>query len=225
VNQIYDLAKKNDRRGKGINLMLRHPESDALHVTLNTTDVKISSLLSLLAKLAHLELQVEGNTVLLVPEAEEKGRSSPRTVEKPLQKVFFVIGPRRFLKDDSIEILEVLSTSPKLEPGDRVIIRGRGHLGSHPGANLYLYTTSLEPADTDDFEQTQRKEVQKGDAYMFELSYTIKHRGFLHVSYYDLETGQGFGGVYFGSAKQMQAAEVELHLSGPADGGAQKSAP
>jgi hypothetical protein len=38
----------------------------------------------------------------------------------------------------------------------------------------------------------------------FELQTTIKHRGVLHLSFYNQKTGTPFGGVYFGTASQVR---------------------
>ncbi len=50
----------------------------------------------------------------------------------------------------------------------------------------------------------------------FELKITIKHRGALHVTMYDPQSGKPFGGTYFGTVDQMKAIahwDVNYYLS------------
>ena len=49
----------------------------------------------------------------------------------------------------------------------------------------------------------QQRTITKG-AGEFELSETLDGDGYLHVTFYSLSDGKGFGGMYFGTAKQMK---------------------
>lgn len=122
----------------------------------------------------------------------------------PGQKsVEVVLGPKAFRDGDVIEITEVTATSAKLEQGDSVTVRGRVRLDSRSAGMLSLYLTQTEGDGLEETDAAQLKEVGRG-LTTFELKTTIKHRGALHISLYDLQTGKGFGGVYFGTAKQME---------------------
>jgi len=201
VEQICDLARKNDPRGKGVNVILRQPTAEMPRITLSASDVTISQVLHLLATTAHLELAVQDETVVLKPMGQEQAITTP----KVFRKVPFTVGPQKFLKDDSIEILEVSCTSDRFEPGDLVVVKGRGHLGSHDSAKLALYLSETESDGRGLTEASQETKVETRNTYMFELSCTIQRKGFLHVSYYDLKTREGFGSVYFGTESQMKA--------------------
>jgi hypothetical protein len=122
----------------------------------------------------------------------------------PAQKsVEVVLGPKAFRDGDVIEITDVTTTSAKLEQGDSVTVRGRVRLDSRSAATLSLYLTQTEGDGLEETDASQLKEISSG-LTPFEVKATIKHKGALHVSLYDPQTGKGFGGVYFGTAEQMQ---------------------
>jgi hypothetical protein len=126
-----------------------------------------------------------------------------------------VLGPKAFRDGDVIEITDVQATSPKLEQGDSLTVRGRVRLASHDQAQLALYLTQTEGDGREEVDPSQTIRVKRGRGD-FELKATIKHRGFLHLTLYD-ESGQPFGGVYFGTAPQMKQIEkwsVEYYLPG-----------
>ncbi|MEM8681534.1 MAG: hypothetical protein AAGF97_19485 [Planctomycetota bacterium] len=119
-----------------------------------------------------------------------------------LQSVAPVLGPKLFRDGDVVEITDLQATSPQLEPGDTIVVRGRIRLDSRPHANLCLFLTQTEGDGWEETDKTQRQEVESG-LHDFELKTTIKHRGALHVTLYDSNTGRPFGGTYFGTADQM----------------------
>ncbi|WP_232536201.1 hypothetical protein [Lacipirellula parvula] len=114
-----------------------------------------------------------------------------------------VLGPKNYCDGDVIEITDVRSTSPRLEQGDSITVRGRYRLDSHAEAQLTLYLTQTEGDGREETERTQTMSVKQGLGE-FELKITVKHRGALHLSYYNLKSGKPFGGVYFGTAEQME---------------------
>jgi RNA polymerase sigma factor (sigma-70 family) len=116
-----------------------------------------------------------------------------------------VLGPKAFRDGDVIEITDVQATSPKLEQGDSLTVRGRVRLASHDVADLALYVTQTEGDGKDETDPAQTTQVKRGQSH-FELKATIRHRGYLHVTLYD-QSGKPFGGVYFGTAKQMKQIE------------------
>jgi hypothetical protein len=114
-----------------------------------------------------------------------------------------VLGPKAFRDGDVIEITDVHATSPRLEQGETVTVRGRFRLNSQKEAHLALYLTQTEGDGMEevDARQTMQAHGLRGE---FELTTTIAHRGMLHVTYYDPESGKPFGGVYFGTREQMK---------------------
>lgn len=114
-----------------------------------------------------------------------------------------VLGPKAYCDGDVIEIMDVRATSPRLEQGDSVTVRGRYRLASHENAQLALYLTQTEGDGRGDTDSTQTVNVERGSGE-FELKTTIKHRGALHLSYYNMKTLRPFGCVYFGTPEQME---------------------
>jgi hypothetical protein len=133
--------------------------------------------------------------------------SSPLVAAPPTQvSAPTVLGPKAFHDGDVIEITDVRATSPKLEPGDSVTVRGRVRLASQDEAQLGLYLTQTEGNGQEETDQPQTVQVKRGLGE-FELKATIKHRGVLHLTVYD-KSGRPFGGVYFGTAAQMKRIEA-----------------
>lgn len=114
-----------------------------------------------------------------------------------------VLGPKLYRDGDVIEITDVTSTSPKLEQGDSITVKGRARLHSHATAQLALYLTQTVGDGVDEGDRFQVKEISKGITE-FELKMTIRHRGALHITFYDMSRSKPFGGVYFGTAQQMK---------------------
>lgn len=125
-----------------------------------------------------------------------------------------VLGPKAYRDGDVIEITDVTATSPRLEQGDSVTVKGRYRLDSQPAARLCLYLTQTEGDGKEETDDTQEMLVSNGLGN-FELKITIKHRGALHLTYYDPKSGRPLGGTYFGTAEQMQAIadwDVDYYL-------------
>jgi hypothetical protein len=117
--------------------------------------------------------------------------------------VVTLLGPKAYRNGDVIEIRDVQATSAKLEQGDSITVRGRFRLQSEDDAELSLYVTQTRSPVATPVDPGQTIRVEKGTGE-FELKTTITHRGALHVSFYSTESGQGFGGVYFGTREQMK---------------------
>jgi hypothetical protein len=129
----------------------------------------------------------------------QKGRPPAAPARQP---VTTVLGPKAFRDGDVIEITDARATSPKLEQGDSVTVRGRVRLASKDQAQLGLYLTQTKDAGPADTDPSQVLQVKRG-VTAFELKITIAHRGVLHLTLYD-NSGRPFGGVYFGTAEQMK---------------------
>lgn len=114
------------------------------------------------------------------------------------------LGPKSYRDGDVIQITSVTATSPRLEQGDTVTVKGRVRLDSATDARLCLFLTQTQG---DGYEETDARQTQSIKAGLsdFELKTTIKHRGVLHVTLYRTTNGKPFGGVYFGTPEQMKA--------------------
>ena len=119
-----------------------------------------------------------------------------------MQAVGYELGPQRFRPGDLIELLEVTATSTKFEVGETVTVKGRYTLASHPVANVSLFVTQTEGDGKSQPGALQRMKVEAGTGE-FELTIQIQHAGYLHVTFYPVGGGRGFGGVYFGKRKDM----------------------
>jgi len=120
------------------------------------------------------------------------------------------LGAKAFRDGDAIQIEEVRSTSPDLGQGDTITVKGNYRLGSKSKASLQLLVTQTEGDGSEKIEAMQTFPATHGFE-PFEVTITVKHRGYLHLTFYDTESGQPFGGTYFGTEKQMnQAAGVSV---------------
>ncbi len=113
-----------------------------------------------------------------------------------------VLGPKAFLDGDVIELTDVQATSSRLEQGDSLTVRGRFRLESRDEARLALYVTQTAGDGIEEVDRSQTT-LLSGLRGEFELKTMIKHRGVLHVTFYDTRSGKPFGGVYFGTPAQM----------------------
>lgn len=98
-------------------------------------------------------------------------------------------------------IEQVLATSPDLAIGDQVVVRGRYELKSADEATLALYLTQTDAPSLEPDSPAQKMKVKKGSGE-FRLVHEIRHPGALHVSFFG--ASRSFGGVYFGTAAQME---------------------
>lgn len=111
--------------------------------------------------------------------------------------VAFATSRAQFASGDAITIREVLATSPRMEPGDTVLVRGDYRLQSREKALLLCTLTANAPGCVEITSSSSRQDIVAGTG-TFELAYEIKQPGALHVSFYPGGTsGSVFGGVYF----------------------------
>jgi hypothetical protein len=120
-----------------------------------------------------------------------------------LSPVETTLGPKLYRDGDVIEITDVRATSPRLEQGDTVVVKGRVRLDSKSAAKLCLYLTQTKGSGSEETDAAQESGVASG-LQDFELKTTIKHRGVLHLTLYDAQTDRPIGGTYFGTAEQMK---------------------
>jgi hypothetical protein len=120
-----------------------------------------------------------------------------------IQQVPFTVGPSFFQKGDLINITEVKATSPNLKNGDKVVVKGYYILASAPKASLCLFATATTGSGKSPIRPGQTINITEGQG-QFELSETMDCDGYLHVTFYSISLGKPFGGLYFGTAKQME---------------------
>jgi hypothetical protein len=117
-------------------------------------------------------------------------------------KVDFVIGPHEFQPGDKIVIEEVWSELGSLSKGDVVTVKGTYTLASRPNAVFCFYVTQ-DSGDPPDHNPGITLPIEAGSA-PFELKRRITCRGHLRLGFYDVQKGNAFGNVYFGTPAQMQ---------------------
>jgi hypothetical protein len=145
----------------------------------------------------NVEVVSPGDAVLEKEDAVDVGKGV--TVET----VPATVGVKFFQNGDSLTITEVKATSPDLRNGDKVIVKGRYTLASRPKASLCLFATATKGSGKSEVRPGQKIGITEGQAE-FELSETLDCDGYLHVTFYSVPEGRPFGGLYFGTAKQME---------------------
>lgn len=115
----------------------------------------------------------------------------------PADGIPFELGAAEFHGGDRIVIDHVHSTTGGFAPGSLVTIRGSYQLASRDAGTLYFGTTTTDPACVRQPEPAEHGKVTRGSG-TFALQHRIPAAGHLHVTFYDLDSGQPFGGQYFG---------------------------
>ncbi len=144
-----------------------------------------------------------------------------------MRDVGFTLGPQLFLEGDRIKIEDVKATSSTFDVGTVVTVKGSYTLESHPEAKICIFVTQTEGDGKSKILPGQQREITKG-AGDFELSIDIRHEGYLHVTFYPIDGGSGFGGVYFGKSKQMKAIKewtLDWYLGEPLPPGRSDATP
>ncbi len=159
----------------------------------------------LLCGLLVAGLRGPGQSASAAGDSDDKGGSSApaRQDVNELQKMPFTIGVKFFRDGDSITINEVRASTSDLKNGDKVIVKGRYTLVSEPEASLCLFATATTGSGKSPIRAGQTMHVAKGSGD-FELYETLDCDGYLHVTFYSIAKGEPFGGLYFGTAKQME---------------------
>jgi len=132
--------------------------------------------------------------------------------------VQFELGKSEFAPGDSITILQVRGTSEGITVGETYSVDGTYVLASHDAADLAFYATTVGASGPTPVDPQQHVKIKKGSG-SFHLVKTMSQDGYLHVSFYPLESGSGFGGVYFGQRDRVLHAWSHsgsaVSLSGP----------
>lgn len=129
---------------------------------------------------------------------------------QPLPRISVAVGPNEFPEGDSIVISEVLSSSPKLEIGSRVVVRGRYTLTSQAQARVGLSLTRTESRAPVRILPGSGQTISRGSGE-FELVYEVTQIGYMRVAL-NHATGGGpsFGTVYFGTPEQLARVAREV---------------
>lgn len=133
-----------------------------------------------------------------------------------LVSVPFATSRIQFASGDGITIQEVLASSPRMEPGDTVVVRGQYTLQSQARATLMVSLTVNAPGSSTPTAPTSRKTIDAGTGG-FELEYRIQQPGALHVTFYPWPEGSSFGGVYFAPPAGATASNVVAISNPPAN--------
>ncbi len=121
-----------------------------------------------------------------------------------LRTTGWLMGPSFFRQGDSIMIAEVRASSSEFKVGDTVKVTGLYTLSSKPRALLCLNVTATGRGDAWEPQALEQElQVAQGSGE-FVLPATIQQAGHLHLTFYDVDTGNPFGGFYFGTNPQMQ---------------------
>lgn len=123
--------------------------------------------------------------------------AAPQLVAVPVQ-----LGLQKFADGDSIAIQQVLATSPRMDVGDTVVVRGTYALRSRDRANLGLSLTQTETRERTKVSPAANMTAERGIG-QFELTYRIQHVGCLHVTFSSLPEKRSFGTLYFGTPEQL----------------------
>ncbi|MEM9644051.1 MAG: protein kinase [Planctomycetota bacterium] len=161
----------------------------------------------------HVSLSRNGSAIVTIAqpeEEEEAGQANGKSIP-------FEIGDNEFFGTDNIQIESVTSSGDGFEIGSTVTVEGEYTLNSADQARLCFFSTvpvqpGQKPTATQ-VQSSQRMRATRG-THRFKLSKTIQTLGWPHVSFYDSETGQGRGGVYFGDgANVLKKKGWSIHSS------------
>jgi len=126
-----------------------------------------------------------------------------------LSPIAVAVGPNEFPQGDSVTIVEVLSDSPGLAPGSRVLVRGRYTLGSRERARIGLSQTRTQSREPVPVLPGSGMEISKGSGE-FELVYEVSQVGCMRVALNNLDRGASFGTVYFGTPDQLASVKRQV---------------
>jgi len=121
------------------------------------------------------------------PGGNETGAKTDVQARQPIN---FEITSTKFQNGDSIEITDLSGPAGAIRPGQTYTVSGRYTLKTHDDALLYVYATNGE------VQSSQGPSIKQGEG-QFTRTFTLLKEGDLHLSYYPLGGGDGFGGVYF----------------------------
>ena len=132
--------------------------------------------------------------------------------------VRYELGDAEFAPGDKITIQQVRGTSETIATGGTYCVEGTYTLGSRAEATLAFYTTSISDSGPTLVDPKQLVRIKRGTG-TFHLVQALSDDGYLHVSFYPVSSGSGFGGVYFGQGNRVLRNKGFSHLDHPGNGG------
>lgn len=156
---------------------------------------------ALTAAFLSLALLIAGTRVTEAQPPVQQKAPQPRA--SAARTVQFAVGPLAFAGGDEIKIMEVWSELGTLEKGDTVTVTGTYTLASRPAATLWFYITEDAAKRPKGRDGGVALPLQAGSA-TFRLERPITVEGHLHLGFYDNQSGDCFGTVYFGTPAQMR---------------------
>jgi hypothetical protein len=125
-------------------------------------------------------------------EIAPRGSAAPVASSAPLHAIKFEVRRAAFAPGDDVQVDAVLSERDDITEGGSYVVRGRYTLRSRERAHLALFSTSGESAVT-----PARVVVEAGSG-AFEFRVVVRRAGYLRVSFYPTDGGDGFGSATFG---------------------------
>jgi len=114
-------------------------------------------------------------------------------------------GVKKFAAGDSITITEVSSEKGTLAACDTITVKGTYTIASQKNARLLLSVTqdtTKAPPSEQQSKGSAHKTIEAGTG-KYEMTINISQEGWLHLGFYNPETGKPFGQLYFGTKEQM----------------------
>ena len=105
-----------------------------------------------------------------------------------------------FAEQDSITITEVTGDVRRLVVGGTYSVKGNYILESPDQARIGVFVTTTANNGRSKIQQQQTAQLTRGSGE-FGLSFQAVNPGQIHVSFYPVENGESFGGVYFGTVE------------------------
>ncbi|MEQ9499101.1 MAG: hypothetical protein RIT81_19625 [Deltaproteobacteria bacterium] len=133
------------------------------------------------------------------PKCRDHARPTPAELEDPFAAepgvaVPFEVGATELAPGDLITIDRIVGERSSLEVGGHYVVHGRYRLASHARAKLLLSVTTT---DQDAAAQPTTIDLEAGEG-TFTIPLELTAAGYPHVTFYEIETGRPFSGVYFG---------------------------
>jgi hypothetical protein len=144
----------------------------------------------------------------IVPSTQADSQTPPREAGATVGSDFphavkFEQGATRFKEGDKIEISEIRGTSERFGRGNIYVVKGTYSLASHDRATLAAYiTTTSKDQEFGHSLKVQHLVVERGQG-TFTLFLPMYTEGLPHISFYATDSGEGFGGNYFGTGDSV----------------------
>jgi hypothetical protein len=126
-------------------------------------------------------------------------------------KVPFERGKREATATDSVDVLEVWGTRPRIEIGGEYVVVGRYTLESEPQGRVFFYMTGNNWDNSGPTMDLQQAEVRRGTG-TFVLQSKMDGPGWFHVNLYG--GNREVADLYFGVGETLLTEEKAAEWSG-----------